>query len=60
VYHQQPPTIAILGTDTLADDILVRLLEREGYSTRLLDTSYPTRLKDRLLDGVDVMLLAPD
>jgi hypothetical protein len=34
--HQHQPTTveAILDTDALAEDILARLLEREGYSVR--------------------------
>ena len=51
-------TVAILGTDTLAEDILVRLLEREGYNTRLLE-AYPTGVVEELLDGADLLLLAP-
>jgi hypothetical protein len=51
-------TVAILGPDTLAEGILARLLEREGYATRILE-AYPTGLVDELLDGVDLLLLAP-
>ena len=57
--HQQPPTVAILGANTLLDRVLARLLEDEGYDTRLLEASYPTGLIDELLDGVDVLLLSP-
>jgi hypothetical protein len=53
------PTVAILGPNTLVEDILARLLRREGYSTRHLDSSYPTGPTDTLLDGVDILLLAP-
>jgi hypothetical protein len=52
-------TVAILGTDSLAEGILARLLEREGYATRLLEASYPMRMVDELLEGVDLLLLAP-
>jgi hypothetical protein len=52
-------TVAILGTDTLAEDILARLLEREGHNTRILEASYPTAVVDELLEGVDVLLLTP-
>ena len=52
-------TVAILGTDTLAEGILARLLEREGYATRILEASYPMRMVDELLDGVDLLLLTP-
>jgi hypothetical protein len=51
-------TVAILGTDTLAEGILARLLEHEGYTTRLLDAC-PTGVVDELLEGVDLLLLAP-
>lgn len=50
--------VALLGTDTLAEDILARLLRREGYTTRIIEAS-PTEAPDELLDGVDVLLLAP-
>jgi DNA-binding response OmpR family regulator len=53
-----PTTVAILGTDALAEDILARLLEREGYSTRHLE-AYPTDPMDERLDGVDVVLVVP-
>ncbi len=53
-------TIAILGADALAEDILAKLLEEhEGYDVRLLDASYPTGLIDELLDGVDMVLFTP-
>jgi hypothetical protein len=51
-------TVAILGSDTLAEDILARLLQKEGYNTRLLGAS-PAGVVDELLEGVDVLLLAP-
>ena len=51
-------TIAILGPDTLAEDILVRLLEREGYAVRSLG-AYPSGVVDELLEGADLLLLAP-
>jgi hypothetical protein len=57
--HQQPTTIAIVGADTLVEDILARLLREEGYATRHLEASYPTGLVDEPLDGVDVVLLSP-
>ena len=52
-------TVAILGTDTLAEGILARLLEHEGYNTRILEASYPMRVVDELLEGVDLLLLTP-
>ena len=51
-------TIAILGSYTLAEDILAQLLQREGYSTTILE-AHPSGVVDELLDGVDVLLLAP-
>jgi hypothetical protein len=51
-------TVAILGTDSLAEDILARLLRHEGYTTRIIE-AYPSGVVDELLDGVDVLLLAP-
>ena len=50
--------VAILGPDTLAEDILARLLEREGYAVRSLG-AYPSGVVDELLEGVDLLLLAP-
>jgi hypothetical protein len=58
VHHYRPTTIAIVGTDALAEDILARLLQREGYDVRHLE-AYPADLMDDLLDGVDILLLAP-
>jgi hypothetical protein len=54
--HHQPTTIAILGADTLVEDILAWLLQDEGYNTRLLE-AYPEGVVDELLDGVDLLLL---
>ncbi len=51
-------TITILGTEALSEDILARLLEREGYSVRHLE-AHPTGLIEEPLDGVDVLLLSP-
>jgi hypothetical protein len=51
-------TIAILGTEALSEDILARLLEREGYSVRHLE-AYPTDPMDQRLEGVDVLLVVP-
>jgi hypothetical protein len=58
-HHQHPTTIAIIGADALAEDVLAQLLGREGYSTRHLEASYPTGPVSELLDGVDVVLVAP-
>ena len=57
-YHHQPPTIAILGADTVVGRALCALLEGSGYRTRPLD-SYPTGVVDELLEGADLLLLAP-
>jgi hypothetical protein len=51
-------TIAILGTEALCEDILARLLEREGYHVRHLE-AYPTDPMDERLDGMDVLLVVP-
>ncbi len=56
--HHQPPTIAILGADTVVGRALCALLEGSGYRTTPLD-SYPTGVVDELLDGADLLLLAP-
>jgi hypothetical protein len=58
VLHLQPTTIAILGADTVVGRALCALLEDSGYRTTLLD-SYPTGVVDELLDGADLLLLAP-
>ena len=57
--HPQPTTtIAILGADTVVGRALCALLEGSGYHTTPLD-SYPTGIVDELLDGADLLLLAP-
>ena len=56
--HPQPTTIAILGCDTVVGRSLSLLLESNGYNTVLLD-SYPTGVVDELLEGADLLLLAP-
>ena len=56
--RERPTTTAILGPHTLAEDILGRLLELEGYDVRHLEAQ-PSGLMDELLDGVDILLLAP-
>jgi hypothetical protein len=56
--HPQPPTIAILGADTVVGRALCALLESSGYQTRPLG-AYPTGLVDELLEGADLLLLAP-
>jgi len=59
VTRQQPTTVAILGANTLVDRILARLLEHEGYDTRLLQAR-PMGHIDELLEDVDVLLLSPE
>jgi hypothetical protein len=56
--HHQPTTIAILGADTVVGHALCALLEGSGYKTTPLD-SYPTGVVDELLEGADLLLLAP-
>lgn len=51
-------TVAILGSDTLAEDILARLLEHEGYAPRIIE-AHTTGVVDKLLEGVDLLLLTP-
>jgi hypothetical protein len=53
-----PPTIAILGCDTVVGRSLCVLLEGSGYKTTLLD-SYPTGVVDELLDGAHLLILTP-
>jgi hypothetical protein len=57
-HHPQPPTIAILGSDTVVGRTLSLLLEGHGYQTILLD-SYPTGIVDELLEGAHLLLLTP-
>jgi hypothetical protein len=58
-HHPEPTTtIAILGCDTVVGRSLCVLLEGSGYQTTLLD-AYPTGVVDELLDGADLLLLAP-
>jgi nucleoside-diphosphate-sugar epimerase len=57
-HHPQPPTIAILGAATVVGRALCALLEDSGYKTRPLD-AYPTGVVDELLEGANLLLLAP-
>ena len=57
-HHHRPPTIAILGADTVVGRALCALLEGSGYKTRPLD-AYPTGVVDELLEDVDLLLIAP-
>ena len=56
--HPQPPTIAILGCDTVVGLSLCVLLEGSGYQTTLLD-SHPTGVVDELLEGAHLLILTP-
>ena len=57
-HHPQPPTIAILGCDTVVGRSLSVLLESHGYNTVLLD-SHPTGVVDELLEGAHLLILTP-
>jgi hypothetical protein len=56
--HPEPPTIAILGCDTVVGRSLSVLLEGSGYQTTLLD-SHPTGIVDELLEGAHLLILSP-
>jgi hypothetical protein len=55
---QPATTIAILGADTVVGRALCALLEGSGYHTTPLG-SHPTGVVDELLEGADLLLLAP-
>jgi hypothetical protein len=57
-HHPQPPTIAILGCDTVVGRSLSVLLEGSGYQTTLLD-AHPTGVVDELLEGAHLLILTP-
>jgi hypothetical protein len=57
-HHPQPPTIAILGCDTVVGRSISVLLEGSGYETTLLD-AYPTGIVDELLEGAHLLILTP-
>jgi hypothetical protein len=50
--------VAILGADTVVGRALCALLEGYGYQITPLD-AHPTGVVDELLDGADLLLLAP-
>ena len=56
--HPQPTTIAILGADTVVGRALCALLESSGYRTLPIE-AHPTGVVDELLEGADLLLLAP-
>ena len=57
-HQQQPPTIAILGADTVVENALSLLLGGAGYSTKVLeDPSAFAANAEEQLQGVDLLLL---
>jgi hypothetical protein len=54
----QLTTIAILGADTVVGSALCALLEGHGYRIAPID-AHPTGIVDELLEGADLLLLAP-
>ena len=57
--HQHPSTtIAILDSNKVVSNALSLLLKGVGYDTKLIEGD-PVGLADGLLDGVDILLLAP-
>ena len=59
LHHDQPTTtIAILGANTVVGRPLCALLEGSGYNTTPID-AYPTGVVDELLEGADLLLIAP-
>jgi len=57
-HHPQPPTIAILGADTVVGSALRALLGGYGYRIAPID-AHPTGVVDELLEGADLLLLTP-
>jgi nucleoside-diphosphate-sugar epimerase len=58
-HHNQPgTTIAVLGADTVVGSALCALLGDHGYRINPLD-AHPTGVADELLEGADLLLLAP-
>jgi hypothetical protein len=56
--NQPATTIAVLGSDTVVGSAICALLEGSGYRIAPID-SHPTGVVDELLDGADLLLLAP-
>jgi len=56
--RERPTTIAILGADTVVGSAICALLEGSGYRATPIE-AYPTGVVDELLEGVDLLLLAP-
>jgi hypothetical protein len=57
-HDQSTTTVAILGADTVVGSALCALLEGSSYHITPLD-AHPTGVVDELLDGSDLLLLAP-
>ena len=58
-YHQQPSTVvAVLGTNSVVNSALALLLKSAGYDIRRIERDMPG-LANGLLEGVDLLLLAP-
>jgi DNA-binding response OmpR family regulator len=57
--HQQPTTVAILGTNTAVNGALALLLKGAGYDVRRVEKREMPGLSNGLLKGVDLLLLAP-
>ena len=51
-------TVAVLGADTVVGGALCALLGDHGYRINPLD-AHPTGIVDELLEGADLLLLAP-
>jgi hypothetical protein len=51
-------TVTIVGANTVVESALAQLLEGEGYSIRLLKSSY-TGVVEEQLEGVDLVVLSP-
>jgi hypothetical protein len=57
-HDQSGTTIAVLGADTVVGGALCALLGDHGYRINPLD-AHPTGVVDELLEGADLLLLAP-
>ena len=57
--QQQRTTVAILGTNTAVNSALALLLKGAGYDTRRVEKRDVQGLANGLLEGVDLLLLAP-
>jgi hypothetical protein len=57
-HDERPTTIAVLGADTVVGSALCALLGDHGYRINPLD-AHPTGVADELLEGADLLLLAP-